>query len=129
MPRFIYTLFLIVVGDLAILLYFFFFVAPKKFILILIFWGALHLFLSLSISLIAFLFFYYKNKKKTNLLNRIFRKFFRRIFILLLIPLGILALKVFEIYVFLNTLLLIIFVLVTYILTELKSRLPYRSSI
>jgi len=128
MPRFIYTLFLILFGNLLFLLYLFLFVSPQKPLSILLFFGALHLFLSLLLSLIFFLISH-KKYKKFNAPNKIFRKFFRRVFFGLFLLLAVKALLVFDIYTLVNAVLISLFVLVTYLLLELKMRLPSRGTI
>ncbi|MBU1016683.1 MAG: hypothetical protein ABIJ36_00495 [Patescibacteria group bacterium] len=128
MPRFIYTLFLILFGNLLFLLYLFLFVPPQKPLSLLLFFGALHLFLSLLLSLIFFLISH-KKYKKFNTSNKIFRKFFRRVFLGLFLLLAVKALLVFDIYTLVNAVLISLFVLVTYLLLELKMRLPSRGTI
>ena len=128
MPRFIYTLFLIFFGNFLVFFYLLFFVPPKNVVLILLFVGTFHLLASLLLSLSYFLLFY-KRYKKFNMPNKIFRKIFRRFFIFLFWPLSLLALNIFDLFTTINVALASLFILVFYILLELRMRLPSRGLI
>ena len=128
MPKFVYTLFLLFFGNVLFFLYILLFVPPQKPLAILLFFGSLHLLLSLFASLALFLA-NYKKYKKFNMPNIIFRRMFRRIFIFIALFIGIKVMKTFSVHSLLNTSVFCLFIVVVYLLTELRNRLPSHSAI
>ena len=119
MPRFIYTLIFLLFLLFSASACIFFFVPPKNPFIILLFFGNIHLFSSILISLITFAVM--KNKA-----NKMYRILFVRLFLLFIPAAGFLVLKAFKIATNVNVFLLILLASVLYILSEIKNRLPSR---
>jgi len=123
MPRFVYTL-LFITALLAIaIVHTFFFTPPNSVVIIALFVLGLQTMLSILLSTALFLIMH-KGNKKINIPNKLFRKYFRRIFLISLALAGLTLLNIFNTLTAVTGILLATTFTVIYILTELRAKMP-----